>query len=103
MYQHMITNELEKRHIHTQIELEDKSKWGSSKENKYIQNHLLRSPNFVERLKQMVIKDRVLYEIGNIPNLLLEAFDYPDNKNFNPNNNIKLMPSNSKDKAQEPI
>ncbi|KAG4410632.1 hypothetical protein IFR04_016233 [Cadophora malorum] len=80
----MITNKLKKHHIHTQIESKDKSKWESSKEDK---------------LKQMVVKDNVLYEIGDISNPLPKAFDYLDNESSSLDNNTKLMPSDSKDKA----
>jgi len=98
----MITNKLEKHYIYMQIKSKDESKWGSFGEDKYIQNHLLGSPNIVKRLEQMMIEDDMLYEIGNISDLLLEAFDYPDNKSFSSDNNIKLIFNNSKNKVQKP-
>ena len=50
----------------------------------------------------MVIKDNVLYKIRDILNLLPKAFNYPNNKSSNSNNNIKLISNNSKNKTQEP-
>lgn len=99
MYRYITTNEFKEHHIYMQIESKDKSKWGSFEENEYIQNHLLGSPDIVERLEQMMVEDDVLYEIGDIPDPPPEAFDYPDNKSSGSDNDIKLMPSNSKDKA----
>lgn len=102
MYRHMTTDELKEHHIHTQIESKDESEQGNSGEDEYIQNHLLRSPNIVERLEQIVVEDNVLYEIRDIPDPLLEAFDYPDDESSSPNNDTELMPSDSEDEAQEP-
>lgn len=99
MYRYMITNKLEKHHIHMQIEFKDESKWGSLGKDEYIQNHLLRLPDIVKRLKQIVVKDDIFYEIGNIFNLSLEAFNYLNNKSFNLDNDTKLMSSDSKNKA----
>tara|TARA_R110002060_G_scaffold40360_3_gene51686 strand:- start:3113 stop:3400 length:288 start_codon:yes stop_codon:yes gene_type:complete len=95
----MITDEFEEHYIYMQIEFEDKSKWGNFGKNKYIQNHLLRLFNIMGKLKQIVVEDDVLYKIEDIPDLLPEAFDYPDNESSSLNNDIKLMFSDSENEV----
>ena len=51
------------------------------------------------KLKQIVVEDDVLYKIEDIPDLLPEAFDYPDNESSSLNNDIKLMFSDSENEV----